>query len=132
MTDKESPDNPSIGLFVGLQGFFAKCKITKAWKRLLVKTDNSVFPQAERVVLSQLHFMKCGSFEWTDRLSFVWPGLPLFSPGAPDKKKTKKKESTVPPKKKPQNRTCSSTASFTRAHVRVRQSRESKAERFSS
>lgn len=36
-TDKEGSDNPSIGLFVRLQGFFAECKITKAWKRRLVK-----------------------------------------------------------------------------------------------
>lgn len=70
MADKAGSDNPSIGLFVRLQGFFAECKITKAWKRRLVKTDNSVFPQAERVVsahiLSRLYFMKCGSFEWAD------------------------------------------------------------------
>lgn len=39
-------------------------------KRGLVKSDNSVYPRAERVVsahiLSRLHFMKCGSFEWAD------------------------------------------------------------------
>lgn len=65
MTDKEGSDNPAL-LFVMLQGFFVECKITKAWKRRLVKTDNSVFPQEKRVVsahiLSRLHFNEVWEF----------------------------------------------------------------------
>lgn len=60
----------TIPVFVRLHGFFAECKITKPGKRGLVKSDNSVYPRAERLVsahiLSRLHFMKCGSFEWAD------------------------------------------------------------------